>query len=144
MPHEKIWDRHNTSALPGEDQPPQNALEVHWSSGPDNGPDGYVQVTVDRPGVDARGAVDPTTAMSETLALLQGLTLDMGVSGGSLSGLLGEAAVAQLAAELAPMLAYSFGPPVHRLGIQLDRDGVNRLIRSAKRGGRTAFGSDEW
>jgi hypothetical protein len=146
MPHEKIWDAHNTGTLPGDDRmPDQNALEIHWSNLTDARGAGYVRVTVDRPGVDARGAVDTTTAMNETMALLSAFEGDQGEGDdGSLVELLGTARLAKLAGRLAPRLAYSYGPPANRLGIALDRDGVNRLIRHAKRAGRTAFGADEW
>ena len=141
MPHEKIWDADNTGTLPGDDRmPDQNVLEIHWTSAPT----GHVQVTVDRPGVDARGAVDETTAMNETLSLLSSLSLDLGQSGGSLSGLLGDAGLIALARLLAPKLAYSYGAPVNRLGIVLDRDGLNRVISTSKRAGRAAFGPNEW
>jgi hypothetical protein len=140
MPHEKIWDRHNTSALPGEDHPDQNALEVCWNSGPDSEPDGWVQVVVDRPGVDARGVGDQREIVGAAFNLVDHV---FGVLGLERKG---EHAIAHtaLVEHIAPMLRHHVGPPAHRLAIQLDRDGVNRLIKSARRAGRTAYGTDEW
>jgi hypothetical protein len=139
MPHEKIRDRHNRSTLPGEEQqPPQPFLEVGWSSGPTPSsdhevPDGWVQVSANRDGVNARIAnEDPHVVVGRTMDILTGAGMP----------LLKETQVAAIAQALAPYMQYGFGEPVVQFGIQLDREGCNHAIRTLRRARDRAYGAD--
>lgn len=142
MPHEKIHDRHNRSAMPGEDeQPPQPFLEIGWSSGPTplndfEQPDGWVQVSANRDTTGARIPCDSSeySELKTAEFLAQHPLTEV--------GRLTADQLAALAALLAGHMRYVWGEDVRQLGIQLDRDGVNQAIRTLRRARDRAYGAD--
>lgn len=156
MPHEKVWDRHNRRPLPGEKiGPEQNALIIGWSSGPDplhdEAPDGWVQVSASRPGLDARihlaaTGIDQDTVRLEVARLLGDALTAAGahVLGRTFTeGEGADVAYQRLLDALVPHLGYAVGPRADQYAIQLDRDGCNRVIRHVRKGRDVAFGRDE-
>jgi hypothetical protein len=138
MPHEKIWDAHNRSALPGEEvQPDQNALDIGWS--PDALGDGWVQVSARRM-IDARQSAlienTPDMVLEAAVKLVDQRMQECGFPTPA-------KACQEIAAALLPQLAYAVGPRVEQLAIQLDRTGCNRTIRVLRRARDAAYGKDE-
>jgi hypothetical protein len=127
MPHEKIWCALNSSATAEFPQPDQNSAEVRWSPGPT----GYIQLTVQRPGLDARSAADDAAA--EQFAYTA-FTEEAGLDAETAE---------RLAKRLGKYFVYSAGEPLWQTAIQLDRHGCNELIRKVRRGRRAVYGDDE-
>lgn len=154
MPHEKVWDRHNRRPLPGEKiGPEQNALIIGWSSGPDplhdEVPDGWVQVSASRPGLDARihlaatGTADDEVRTEVARIVNEALRAAHVIGDRRDGGTLNPDAYDRLVDALVPHLGYAVGPRVDQYAIQLDRDGCNRVIRHVRKGRDVAYGRDE-
>ncbi len=146
MPHEKIWDSTNTGATPGQRMPDQNALELHWSNY-DTG--GWFEVVTSRPSVGARTPASDGAAEEYAIKLLQSETLivsgdDVAVKAIPLRDRLTGTEITRLAEQLAPHLVHAAGEDLNRLGIMLDRDGVNRLIKLTREIAPRVFGRDQW
>lgn len=154
MPHEKVWDRHNQRPLPGEKiGPEQNALIIGWSSGPDplhdEAPDGWVQISASRPGLDARihltaTGTDQDAVRLEVARLLGEALTEANAHVVTRSGTAGDVdTYGKLIDALVPHLGYAVGPRADKYAIQLDRDGCNRVIRHVRKGRDVAYGRDE-
>lgn len=146
MPHEKIWDSTNTHAAPGVPMPDQSALEIRWQNY-DAG--GWFEVVASRPGTHARGAADEAASLEYAAKLLQSESLvvsgdDVSVKAVPLAERLTGTEITRLAEQLAPHLQWAAGEDFNRMGIMLDRDGVNRLLRVLKTAAPKVFGRDEW
>lgn len=137
MPHENIWDQTNTPAEPGEKiGHGQNKLEVSWApfEGGNN-----VMIAAERPDLNARiscwsdGMGNPVERADAAFSAL------LDAAGVVLEGDDYE----KLREKILPALGYYAGTPVTRLGIHLDREGCNRLIKVTRRARDHAFGRDE-
>lgn len=154
MPHEKVWDRHNQRPLPGEKiGPEQNALIIGWSSGPDplhdEAPDGWVQISASRPGLDARihlaatGTADDEVRAEVARIVNEALRAAHVIGDQRDGGTLNPDAYDRLIDALVPHLGYAVGPRADQYAIQLDRDGCNRVIRHVRKARDVAYGRDE-